>query len=435
MSHMCRIGMIPIAVLLALPVIGACQEPGGADGSTSASRLAAPDSESSVPALPALPVEAAPLPGHSAAEAARAAWSYMERNWQDGTGLVTATEEYPVITSWDMGSILAGLYSAHRLGLISQLDYGHRMEALLETLGTMDLYDGVAFNKAYDARTGRMVDRRDRPTDRGYGWSVLDVGRILSWLKIVEQHSPQHAPAARRVVERLDFDRLIEDGYLMGGNLENGQTITYVEGRIGYEQYAAEAFARWGHPASRSADLRANTRTVDVLGYPVATDTRGRDRLTSEPFVLLGLELGWSEPVRGLAMNVLGAQRARYEETGTVTMASEDAMTEAPHYFYYYAIVLDEHTFVIDAQGARSPLDGPRWVSAKASYGWHALLPDDYTALAVETVGAALDPERGWFSGVYEGNGRRAGAPNINTAGVILSTMLYRETGLPLIEG
>jgi hypothetical protein len=427
-----QLSMIPVALLLAIPVMAACQEPRMDDGRPNTPALEGPGAE---PVIPLEPVEAAPLPGHPPEEVARAAWRFIERNWQDRTGLVTATDHYPVITSWDMGSILAGLYSAHRLGVIETVDYDRRMERLLETLASVDLYEGVAFNKAYDARTGRMVDRRDRPSERGYGWSVLDVGRILSWLKIVEQQTPQHAPAARRVVDRLDFDRLVEDGYLIGGNLEGGRTVTYVEGRIGYEQYAAEAFARWGHAADRSGDLRANTRTVEVLGYPVAADTRGRDRLTSEPFVLLGLELGWSEPMRGLAMNVLAAQRARYEDTGTVTIASEDAMTEGPHYFYYYSILLDGETFVIDAQGARSPLDGPRWVSAKASYGWHALLPDAYTALAVETVGAAMDAEQGWFSGVYEANGRRAGTPNINTAGVILSTMLFRETGLPLVEG
>jgi hypothetical protein len=300
----------------------------------------------------------------------------------------------------------------------------------------MPLFQGVAFNKAYTAETGEMVDRRDRPSTEGYGWSVLDLGRILAWLKVIESRSPTHAAAARAAAERLDYGQLIRDGYLIGANLRSdGGVDTYVEGRIGYEQYAAAAFDRWGHPAAKSADFFENAKPVEILGQVVFADVRGGDRLTSEPFVMMGLELGWSEGMREAAEKVLAVQRARHEQTGLVTVASEDAMTEAPHYFYYYCIYLDGQAFVIDAQGARRPLDGPRWVSAKAAYGWHALFPDDYTALAVETVAPAFSEGNGWFSGVYEKSGGRAGSMNLNTAALILEALLYRQTGRPLIDG
>jgi hypothetical protein len=422
--------LTPLLVALALPIVVGCDwGPGDADGaaapSTGAQELAGPTRPE--------PVLAAPLPGPSAAEVAEAAWAFIDRNWHESTGLVSATDHYAMVTTWDMGSTVAALYSARGLGLIDEPEYDRRMSRLLETLATMDLYDNVAFNKAYDARTGRMVDRRDRPSTRGYGWSVLDLGRLLSWLRIVHQETPQHASAVHRVVRRLDFDAMVADGYLMGGNLERGRTVTYVEGRIGYEQYAAEAFARWGYPAPRSASLTENTEPVRVHGHTVLADTRGRDRLTSEPFILLGLELGWSEEMRGLATNILAAQRGRYESTGTLTVVSEDAMTEPPHYFYYYSVLLNGQTFVVDAQGARQAMNSPRWVSAKASYGWHALLPDAYTARAVEAVAPAVEIGQAIHSGVYEESGRRAGSANVNTAGVILQALLFRESGVPLI--
>jgi hypothetical protein len=430
MNCMYPFSLTPFLIALALPFMTGCEGQAGEPELAVSPPRDAP--ELAEPARPE-PVSAAPLPGPSAAEVAEAAWAFIDRNWHDATGLVSATDHYAVVTTWDMGSMLAALYSAHGLGLIEEAEYDRRMARLLETLATVDLYDGVAFNKAYDSRTGRMVDRRDRPSAQGYGWSVLDLGRLLSWLRIVHQQTPRHASAARGVVQRLDFGALVEDGYLIGGNLERGRTVTYVEGRIGYEQYAAEAFARWGHEAPLSASLTENTEPVNVNGYAVLADTRGRDRLTSEPFVLLGLELGWSDEMRPLASNVLGAQRARYESTGTVTVVSEDAMTEPPHYFYYYSLLLNGQTFVVDAQGARQAMDGPRWVSAKATYGWHALLPDDYTALAVAAVAPAVVPGQAVYSGVYEEDGRRAGSANVNTAGVILQTLLFREGGLPLI--
>jgi hypothetical protein len=426
-----QLTLVAALTLVGPPALAACDESaiGGGDDALSEDAR----TESPTPPRPE-PVRAAPLPGAAADEAARAAWSYMERNWVEGTGLVSATAHYHVLTSWDMGSILAGLYSARGLGLIDEAEYDRRMSRLLQTLAEVDFYEGVAFNKAYDARTARMVDRSDRPSSQGYGWSVLDLGRILSWLKIVEQGTPKHSEAVHRVVRRLDFDQLVRDGYLIGANLERGRTVTYVEGRVGYEQYAAEAFARWGHPAPLSADLRENTEPVSVLGHVVHADTRGRDRLTSEPFVLLGLELGWSDDMRDLATNVLAAQEARYRDTGILTIVSEDAMTEPPHYFYYYSLYQDGQSFVIDAQGARQLLTAPRWVSAKASYGWHALLPGEYTARAVEAVAPAMEPGQGWYSGVYEDGGRRAGSQNVNTAGVILTALLFRESGLPLLR-
>jgi hypothetical protein len=241
-----------------------------------------------------------------------------------------------------MGSIHAALYSARGLGLIDDTEYDRRMSRLLETLSQVDLYEGVAFR------------------------SVLDLGRILSWLKIGERGTPPHAEggAPRGGTAGL---RPTGRGWLPDRRQPGARsTVTYAEGRIGYERYGAEAFARWGHPAPRSARLAENTRPVSVLGHGLCADTRGRDRLTSEPFVPLGLELGWSDEMRRLATSVLGVQRARHEETGTLTIASEDPMTEPPHCVYYHAIYQDGKTFVVDAQGAQARLTGRRWVSAKA---------------------------------------------------------------------
>lgn len=426
---------IVLLLLLPLPSALACQNDAAdqvARAGQSGQTLPRTEAEHA-PAQPRIP---AALPDPAEEAAARAAWSYVERNEHRQTGLVGATEHYDVLTSWDLGSVLAATYAAHELGLIGDEDYHRRLSSALETLRQMPLFRDAAFNKAYSAETGEMVNREGASSTDGYGWSVLDLGRILAWLKVIEARDPAHAEAARQVAERLDYDQLIRDGYLIGANLRgDGGVDTYVEGRIGYEQYAAEAFQRWGHPAPKSADLFENAKPVEVLDQVVYVDQRGGDRLTSEPFVMIGLELGWSEEMRDLAENVLAVQRARHEQTGIVTVASEDAMTEPPYYFYYYCIYLNGETFVIDAQGARRPLNAPRWVSAKAAYGWHALLPDDYTALAVETVEPAFVEGRGWFSGVYEGSGRRAGSMNLNTAALILEALLYRQTGRPLIDG
>jgi hypothetical protein len=116
--------------------------------------------------------------------------------------------------------------------------------------------------------------------------------------------------------------------------------------------------------------------------------------------------------------------------TGSV---NEDASTQSPHYFYYYCAYCNGRPFVVDISTPGQALDGPRWVSTKAAFGWHALMPSDYTRKALDYVMASRDERHGWASGVYEGNGRSTEAYNINTAAVILQVAAYQRGGRPLI--
>jgi hypothetical protein len=367
-------------------------------------------------------------------EAAPPAWSFVDRNYQHATGLVRAHDTYAFVTVWDIGSGLAALFAAHELGLLPRDEYDVRMSRALHTLQELPLFDGAAFNKLYDATTGAMVGRDEQPSERGYGWSALDMGRLLVWLKIVGENHPQHAAAAEQVVGRLDLARLVQDGYLWGEDLSprRGVERRHQEGRIGYEQYAAAGFELWGHRAERAADIHANAQPVTVLGVELWGDRRGDDRLTSEPFLMMGLELGWWDPAwREQAERMLAAQQERFRQTGQITIVSEDALPDPPNYFYYYALYHNGEAFAIDVQGT-PPADPPRWVSAKAAYGWHALFPSGYTRQAVEAVQPARSAE-GWNAGVYEGSGRATGVNSINTAALILEAALYAHRGRALL--
>ena len=169
------------------------------------------------------------------------------------------------------------------------------------------------------------------------------------------------------------------------------------------------------------------------MGHTLLEDERGHDRLLSDPFVMMGLEVGWDAETAELARNVLAVQRARWEETGVVTIASEDAIDVAPAYFYYYCVYCSGRAFAIESYEPGEATRAPRWVSAKNAYGWHALLPDDYTELALETVQPARSAD-GWASGVFEGTARSTGSPNINTVAIILEAALYMRTQRPLIQ-
>ncbi len=366
-------------------------------------------------------------------DAAAAAWQYVVTYTRPTTGLVDATSAHPFTTVWDIASHLSALYSAHALDLIDTPEFDTRLRRVLQSLQKMDLFDGVALNKGYFTASGAMAGHGDTPTDRGTGWSAIDVGRLLVWLRILSDNHPQYRDDATAIVSRLSMDRLIKDGYLQGATLTpSGELQQYQEGRVGYEQYAARGFAVWGFVPRLALLWRENGVPVSVMGQTLLADLRGGDRVTSDPLMLLGLELGWDREAEHLANQFLAAQRTRQQQTGRITMVGEDAMNEPPHYFYYYSAFAHFKEFALDVQDPRASVDAPRWVSAKAAFAWHALLPSAETDEAVRRVAPARGAT-GWASGVYEATGTSTDTLNINTAGVILAAAVVHATGAPLL--
>jgi len=369
-------------------------------------------------------------------DAARTAWAYVDANYNASTGWVNSVDNYNFATVWDIGSGLLALYCADQLDLLDGDEYDRRMRRALQSLVDARLFDGAAFNKNYSTTTGQIAGRAGQEAEtgeRGYGWSVLDIGRLLVALRVIDQNQPQYRDLVTQIVGRLNYGRLIADGYLRGEDLgPRGRVRRYQEGRIGYEQYAALGFAAWGRPAHLALNVRQNARNVTVLGIPLLADVRPDHHLTSDPFVMMGLELGWTGEMRELAWRVLAAQEARWRQTGTVTMVNEDALS-GPPYFLYYSVWADGREFRVEAPAGAPDGPTPRTVSTKAAYGWHALLPSEYTWTAVQRVAGART-ERGWGAGVFETDGRISGQPNVNTAALVLEAALYVQRGRPLVE-
>ena len=367
-------------------------------------------------------------------KSAKAAWAYVTRE-VTSAGFVGATKSYQFLTVWDMASALAAAYSANELGFITAAQYKEFVGRTLTSIEQMPLYDKVAFNRMYSAKNGAMVDSKAEVSATGMGWSALDHGRLFVWLKLVGESDPSFAPRAQAIVSRLDMNRLVKDGYMQGEELiGRGKRRAYQEGRVGYEQYAAEGFALWGAKVNEARDFSINGKPVVVNGQTIITDKRGGDVMTSEPFVMMGLELGWTNDTwRSLALSVLAAQEARYKETGIVTMVSEDAIPVAPAYFYYYLLYHNGKPFVVTTVSGVASDSFPRWVSAKAAFGYHALAPSDYTWRALQTVKYGGDDD-GWTAGVYEGTKKSTQTYNLNTAAIVLESAAYLKRGCAFIQ-
>ena len=366
---------------------------------------------------------------------ARTAWTYIEKNTQASTGLAGALPTFPFTTAWDIASQIGATYSAHELGIITNAVYDARITKILGTLRTVPLFDGAAFHRFYDSRNGQPVNAKWEPSTTGFGWSDTDIGRLSIWLRILAVNQPQYSAQATAIVQRLNMSRLISGGVLRGLNVDaNGTWNSFAETGIGYEQYAAAGFALWGQRATTSLDANAYRQPKTIMGVTVNVDSRGSARLISEPYIMMGMEIGWyASALRTEAQNLLAVQKARFDQTGIITMPTEDAMPDAPYFFYYYSIYQGGNSFVVEGPDKGTVVQNPRWVSSKAAFAWRALFPTDYTLRTFNAVQAAAIPGDGWGAGVYESTLRATGYTSLNTAGVILEAALYQKLGHPFL--
>jgi hypothetical protein len=360
-------------------------------------------------------------------DSARTAWRYFPRNRQAETGLVDGVQGYGYVTAWDIGSTIAGLVSAERLGLIDAGEFDPWLERLLATLGSMPLYNAELPNREYDTGTARMVDIANRPSGRGSGWSALDIGRLLVWLAIVSRWYPQHADGVRAVVGRWRFERLATGGAMHGTMVRGAGEDLRQEGRLGYEQYAAAGFALWGVDLP-TAFARDAVREVEVSGVRLHHDTRNLAFLTSDPFILAAIEEGGIDRAfEELTAAVYLAQQRRAEETGVLTAVGEDSI-DAPPWFVYNTVWIDGEAWRPVGHDGRPAADR-RSLSTKAAFGWWAVFPGDYSARLVAAVRPSLATESGYQAGLYEQDGRVNRALNVNTNAVVLESLLYVQRG------
>ena len=409
-------------------------------GDTPEWELPAAVSATEVPAYaPKILTEASPadeaVEDRAFMEAARSAWAYVDAGYSPKTGLVVPQTTWAYPTIWDIASGLAAHYSARGLGFISDDEYRRRTALALKTLQQARLYNDVAYGRNYDANTGELVGNDQKPSENGTGYSAIDLGRLLVWLKIIAADDPQLAQAAEAVARRIDARYVIRDGYMHGETLtKEGKLEKFQEGRIGYEQFSATGFNLWGMKANRAAKVSSNGRQVNLQGIPITADKRKLDRVTSEPFIMHGMEIGFDADMQEVAWQTLALQARRYAQTGIMTMASEDALNVKPYYFYYYCVYCSGKEFVINVHRPGTNLDQPRWQSAKAAYAWHALMPSKYTWLAIQAVQPAHQPGKGWATGVFEATKESTGVLSLNTAAVILEAALYNKTGQPFLR-
>ncbi len=368
---------------------------------------------------------------------AKTAWQYFENNYQQETGMVNSVDNYPASTMWDTSSYLLGLIAAQRLDIVDDRTFESRVTKLLGSLASMPLFENTLPNKSYDTRSLAMVTYTNDATDRGIGWSAIDVGRIMVPLNILVWQYPAHTQQVGEVLAHWNLAALESNSEMIGTDVdEDGNTLFVQEGRLGYEEYAAKALSLVGMDLSKAMDYEKDTQLENVFDIQIATDRRTPEEfgalnyVVSEPYVLDGVEYGWDRYSRELAARIYQVQQKRYEQTGVLTAVSEDNIDKAP-YFVYNTVFADGKAWnAINDKG--DDLSEFRSVSTKAVFGFHALFDTDYSARLLAHIENNFEAERGWYSGIYENSGEPNTAITANTNGIILESLHYIVNG-PLI--
>ncbi len=372
---------------------------------------------------------------HADLEVAKTAWKYFENNYNPETGLVNAVDNYHSTTMWDTGSALAATITAYNLGLIDSRDFDERMMAMFKTLSTMQLFNDEAPNKVYNTKTVEMVDYGNQATDQGIGVSILDLARLISWLNTLNCMHPQYHSAINATLSRWDYSRLIKDGSMYGMALEGDTIEVLQEGRLGYEQYAGKILEHVGFDLSVASDYENEFRSnTDILGVAIAHDTRDPRQLgannyvVTESYAMDAMELGLDEKNTQLLRNIFDVQKKRWQQTGIVTAISEDNIDQEP--WFLYNSIFNSGLAWQTTNSSNTSYDNLKTVSVKAALSMAMLYPEDeYSQVLTNAVAHAYDPEKGWYSGIYENGGGYNKAFTANTNGVILEGLLHKKYG------
>lgn len=366
---------------------------------------------------------------------AKIAWNYFRNNYQPETGLVNSVEAYPASTMWDTASYLMAIICAYRLEIIDTAEFDEKLSKALQALAKLPLFDGQLPNKSYNTMTLQMADYKNNVTERGVGWSAIDIGRILVPLNIITWNYPKFMPDVKAILAHWQLQRILRDGELYGATVDaaTGNTIYVQEGRLGYEEYSAKSFNLLGLDVSKSNNYKDYLSYVDIYGIQIPIDKRNPEQfhahnyVVSESYILDGLEYGWDYISSEFAYRVYKVQEERYKNTGKVTAVSEDNINGAP-YFVYNTVYTDGKAWnAITEEG----VDASKFktISTKAAIGWSVLYQTPYRDTLLGAVKQLHDPAKGWYSGIFEESRQPNDVLTANTNAIILEALCFKKFG------
>ncbi|NDV19258.1 DUF3131 domain-containing protein [Pseudodesulfovibrio sp. JC047] len=373
------------------------------------------------------------------------AWTYFENNYHPNTGLVNAAENYPYTSIGEIAAYLSALMAAHQMEIIDDRNFCQRTGKLIEWLNAMELYAGDLPNLIYNTSTGRMVGFDMQPGSAGF--SSIDIGRLLIWLKALKEEYPLFAEGVDRAVLRWNFCMAInKNGQLQSGLKAEGKTDLRVEGRLGWEEYAARGYELWGLDVKSS--VAAPLRYISIYDKQIPYDPRtsvetgGPIYLTGTPFLLEGLEFDWNTGSlpkghdrgddaldrRDIAKSVYMVQEERYRREGIMTARSENGVDKPP-YAIIGAITAEGRLWPTISRTGEMRYDLSVF-STRAIFGMWSLWNTPYSRFILAAASCCFFEEgRGWYEGRYEKNWRIVKVVSLETNAMVLESILHKLKG------
>ena len=358
---------------------------------------------------------------------ARTAWSYFaavdRAETVAGSGFTTPSA---------IGDELAASIAAFRIGLIPRSEFDRHVTRTLRFLDQAPLSAGILPGRFYAVANGHLIDP---PNEADPGWSSVEIGRLLAWLRILADSQPRHAAGVNAIIDKWQLCRAVDaDGRLLRA-LPNGKALAgSVDDGSGYAAYAALGFRSWRIdarlPPAPGPDFSVRVEGVDL---PLGPGSQSEPLMTV-PLALIAMEYGWKTPdgtvladARRLATLVVDVQQRRFMATGLVTARSDFRRPTAP--FLVRDTVLGggfPWSTLDDASAAHPEL---ALFSTRAAFALRALQPSADYADTTVAAADAMQRDGGWIEGRYESGTGDETTQSAATNAFILEFILYRQAG------
>jgi len=379
-------------------------------------------------------------------EWAKTAWQYFANNIDANTGVAGEIDNQKISSPWTIADTLSAIFSAHQLKFIDDREFDERVTAVLNALNTMPLYDEALPNHYYDITNLNMIDKNNNLAETG--WSAKNLGRLLIWLEIIDQHYPAYSEYIQKALLRWNFCEVVTDcGELKSAIKYDGQEVDIKQDlRLGYEEYSALGYKILGF----NTDLAEKINPVEtkvILGIRVPYDGRNAREtgvpVTVDflPYILYGIEFNWDKlskrpsvdslhsqhNIANIAQILYQVQKKRFQEKKIITARSRYQLSNPPYEIdnSIYSDGFEWNTIGVD--GEYYPDRG--LVSTAAAFGLWSLWPNTYTEHMMEVIEHLYDSERGWYEGRYEETSAYEKTITASTNAIVLSALTHKKIG------
>lgn len=350
---------------------------------------------------------------------------YIDKNWNEETGMIDSVQGYPHTTMWDVASGIGALLALEALGVSDSHIINIRLAKLLNTLYELPLYDDKLPNRQYNTVTGKPSGRFSQTPSNGNGWSALDLGRLYIWLTIVARKKPHLANDISNIKQKWRLAAAVHRKTLYGTKLNSKKEYFRQEGRLGYLQYAATGYQMMGLDVANAFNCNA-LQQVDIDSMPLKVDGRNLPFLTLDPFLLYTIEISDESSCWNQLETLFLLHNKRYMISQRLTAFAEDSLSKSPWFLYNNIYYQGQAWHSVSHSG--KPFVDSQTFSNKAAFAMSVIFQNEYSQnLALQVITNSVRHQE-VPTGLYR-DGKTNTAYNINTNSLILVSLWYKMRG------